>query len=70
MNSKPETRNSKLIDAFTIAWYQTRFFRSYTPEARGMENKVAIVGIGTTGFRATTPDVSYRELTHEAATKR
>ncbi|MHC4600509.1 MAG: thiolase C-terminal domain-containing protein [Planctomycetota bacterium] len=34
-----------------------------------MENKVAIVGIGTTGFRATTPDVSYRELTHEAAAK-
>lgn len=31
--------------------------------------KVAIVGIGTTGFRATTPDVSYRELTYEAATK-
>ncbi|MHC4778296.1 MAG: thiolase C-terminal domain-containing protein [Planctomycetota bacterium] len=34
-----------------------------------MENKVGIVGIGTTGFRATTLDVSYRELTHEAATK-
>ena len=29
--------------------------------------KVAIVGVGTTGFRATTPDVSYRELTYEAA---
>jgi len=34
-----------------------------------MEKKVAIVGIGTTGFRATTPDVSYRELTYEAAVK-
>ncbi|MHC5037946.1 MAG: thiolase C-terminal domain-containing protein [Planctomycetota bacterium] len=34
-----------------------------------MENEVAIVGIGTTGFRATTPDVSFRELTYEAATK-
>jgi acetyl-CoA C-acetyltransferase len=34
-----------------------------------MDKKVAIVGIGTTGFRATTPDVSYRELTYEAATK-
>jgi acetyl-CoA C-acetyltransferase len=34
-----------------------------------MRNRVAIVGIGTTGFRATTPDVSYRELTYEAAAK-
>ena len=34
-----------------------------------MLSKVAIVGVGTTGFRATTPDVSYRELTHEAAVK-
>ena len=31
--------------------------------------KVAIVGVGTTGFRAATPDVSYRELTYEAAVK-
>ncbi len=31
--------------------------------------KVAIVGVGTTGFRATTPGVSYRELTYEAAVK-
>jgi acetyl-CoA C-acetyltransferase len=34
-----------------------------------MLNKVAVVGVGTTGFRATTPDVSYRELTYEAAVK-
>ena len=34
-----------------------------------MEKRVGIVGIGTSGFRATTPDVSYRELTYEAATK-
>jgi acetyl-CoA C-acetyltransferase len=34
-----------------------------------MLDKVAIVGVGTTGFRATTPDVSYRELTYEAAVK-
>jgi acetyl-CoA C-acetyltransferase len=34
-----------------------------------MDEKVAIVGIGTTGFRTTTPDVSYRDLTYEAATK-
>jgi acetyl-CoA C-acetyltransferase len=34
-----------------------------------MLKKVAIVGIGTTGFRATTADVSYRELTYEAAVK-
>ncbi|NIQ39930.1 MAG: acetyl-CoA acetyltransferase, partial [Proteobacteria bacterium] len=34
-----------------------------------MTKRVAIVGIGATGFRATTPDVSYRELTYEAATK-
>ena len=31
--------------------------------------RVAIVGVGTTGFRATTSDVSYRELTYEAAVK-
>ena len=34
-----------------------------------MDKRVGIVGIGTTGFRATTPDVSYREMTYEAATK-
>lgn len=34
-----------------------------------MESRVAIVGVGTTGFRATTPDVSFRELTYEAASK-
>ena len=34
-----------------------------------MPPKVAIVGVGTTGFRATTPDVSFRELTYEAAVK-
>jgi len=34
-----------------------------------MLDKVAIVGVGTTGFRATTPDLSYRELTYEAAVK-
>ena len=34
-----------------------------------MLKKVAVVGVGTTGFRATTPDVSYRELTYEAAVK-
>ena len=32
-----------------------------------MDKRVGIVGMGTTGFRATTPDVSYRELTYEAA---
>ena len=34
-----------------------------------MMKRVAIVGVGPTGFRATTPDVSYRELTYEAAVK-
>ncbi len=34
-----------------------------------MHKRVAIVGVGTTGFRPTTPDVSYRELTHEAAVR-
>ncbi len=34
-----------------------------------MTKRVAIIGIGTTGFRATTPDLSYRELTYEAAVK-
>lgn len=34
-----------------------------------MTKRVAIVGVGTTGFRATTPDLSYRELTYEAAVK-
>jgi acetyl-CoA C-acetyltransferase len=34
-----------------------------------MTDRIAIVGAGTTGFRATTPDVSYREVTYEAAVK-
>ena len=34
-----------------------------------MEKRVAIAGIGTTGFRATSSDVSYREMTYEAANK-
>jgi acetyl-CoA C-acetyltransferase len=34
-----------------------------------MVKRVAIVGIGTTGFRSITPDVSYRELIFEAARK-
>lgn len=34
-----------------------------------MTDRIAIVGAGTTGFRATTPDVSYREVTYEAALK-
>lgn len=34
-----------------------------------MTKRVAIIGVGTTGFRATTPDLSYRELTYEAAVK-
>lgn len=34
-----------------------------------MMKRVAIVGIGTTGFRPVTPDVSYRELIFEAARK-
>jgi acetyl-CoA C-acetyltransferase len=34
-----------------------------------MSRGVAIVGVGTTGFRATSPGSSYRELTYEAAVK-
>jgi acetyl-CoA C-acetyltransferase len=34
-----------------------------------MTERIAIVGAGTTGYRATTPDVSYREVTYEAAVK-
>jgi acetyl-CoA C-acetyltransferase len=34
-----------------------------------MIKRVGIVGIGTTGFRPVTPDVSYRELIFEAARK-
>jgi len=34
-----------------------------------MVRRVAIAGIGTTGFRPITPDVSYRELVFEAARK-
>ena len=34
-----------------------------------MKQEIAIIGVGTSGFRATTPDVSYRELTYEAAKK-
>ena len=34
-----------------------------------MTRDIAVIGAGTTGFRATTPDVSFRELTYEAARK-
>ena len=34
-----------------------------------MTKRVAIVGVGTTGFRPITPDVSYRELIFDAARK-
>jgi acetyl-CoA C-acetyltransferase len=34
-----------------------------------MSQEIAIIGVGTTGFRATTPDLSFRELTYEAAKK-
>jgi len=34
-----------------------------------MNQEIAVIGVGTTGFRATTPDLSYRELTYEAAKK-
>lgn len=34
-----------------------------------MTKEIAIIGVGTTGFRATTPDLSYREMTYEAAQK-
>ena len=34
-----------------------------------MTDRIAIVGAGSTGYRATTPDVSYREVTYEAAVK-
>ncbi len=34
-----------------------------------MNNRVGIIGIGCTGFKPVTPDVSYRELIFEAAKK-
>ena len=34
-----------------------------------MTRKVAVVGLGWSGFRPLTPEVSYRELTFEAATR-
>ncbi len=34
-----------------------------------MSREVAIIGVGYTGFRALTPDVSYKELMYEAAVK-
>jgi len=34
-----------------------------------MTRGIAVIGVGTTGFRATTPDLSYRDLTYEAAKK-
>lgn len=34
-----------------------------------MNQEIAVIGVGTTGFRATTPDLSFRELTYEAAKK-
>lgn len=34
-----------------------------------MQERVAIVGIGSTAFRSISPDVSFREMTYEAAVK-
>jgi acetyl-CoA C-acetyltransferase len=34
-----------------------------------MNQRVAIVGVGWTGFRPVTPDQSYKELMYEAATR-
>ncbi len=34
-----------------------------------MPREVAIIGIGYAGFRALTPEVSYKELMYEAAVK-
>jgi acetyl-CoA C-acetyltransferase len=34
-----------------------------------MSQEIAVIGVGTTGFRATTPDLSFKELTYEAAKK-
>lgn len=34
-----------------------------------MEERVAIVGVGTTAYRPVSPDVSFREMTYEAAVK-
>ncbi|MBI4209098.1 MAG: acetyl-CoA acetyltransferase [Deltaproteobacteria bacterium] len=34
-----------------------------------MDRRVAVIGIGTTGFRAASPEVSYREMIYEAAVK-
>lgn len=34
-----------------------------------MNQDIAVIGVGTTGFKATTPDLSYKELTYEAAKK-
>lgn len=31
--------------------------------------RVAVIGVGSTAFRCVSPDLSYREITHEAATK-
>jgi acetyl-CoA C-acetyltransferase len=32
-----------------------------------MTERVAIIGVGSTGYRSVTPEVSYKELTHRAA---
>ncbi|MFH1480057.1 MAG: acetyl-CoA acetyltransferase, partial [Pseudomonadota bacterium] len=34
-----------------------------------MKRKVAVVGVGYYGFRAVSPEVSFREMIYEAATK-
>ena len=34
-----------------------------------MSNRVAIVGVGCTGFSPLTPEVSYKELMYEAAVR-
>jgi acetyl-CoA C-acetyltransferase len=36
---------------------------------KGMNDRVAIVGVGWSGFRRVSPEVSYKELTYEAAVR-
>ena len=39
-----------------------------SPRLRHMPDRVAIVGVGQTTFRATSPGLSYKEIMFEAAT--
>src|SRR4030042_3897287 len=55
------------ISFFPIGRFGASLFRRI--KGADVMERVAIVGVGWSGFKPSTPEVSYKELTYEAAVK-